>query len=44
VDGGGCDSRDEPASRRLRHKLVKRPVEHVKPIVIGGEEHCFGGR
>ncbi len=46
LDSSGCDSRDEPASRRLRHELVKRPiVEHVKPVVIGGgDEHGFGGQ
>jgi hypothetical protein len=44
VDGGGCDSCGEPGSRRLRHKLVKRPVQHVKPVVIGGiDKHCLGG-
>jgi hypothetical protein len=44
VDGGGCDSRGEPASRRLRLELVKRPVvEHVKPFVIGSVvKHCLG--
>jgi len=46
VDSSGCDSRDEPASRRLRHELVKRPiVEHVKPVVIGGvDKHGIGGK
>ena len=45
VDGSGCDSSDEPASSRLRHELVKRPVvKHVKPVVIGGvDKHCLGG-
>ena len=44
VDGSSCDGRDEPASRRLWHELVKRPVvEHVKPSVIGGgDKHRFG--
>ena len=45
VDGGSCHIRDEPASRRLRHELVKRPVvQHVKPVVIGGvDKQCRGG-
>jgi len=45
VDGSGCHSRGEPAARRLRHELVKRPiVQHVKPVVIGGiDKHCLGG-
>ncbi|MFY9653443.1 MAG: hypothetical protein WAK83_04655 [Trebonia sp.] len=43
MDGGSCHIRDEPASRRLRHELVKRPVvQHVKPVVIGGK-HCLCG-
>ena len=45
VDGGSCHIHDEPASRRLRHELVKRPVvQHVKPVVIGGvDKHCLRG-
>jgi len=45
MDSGGCYSRGELGTCRLRHQLVKRSVvELVKPVVVGGiDKHGFGG-